>query len=210
MAANTATRHPLGALGRMGFVVGMHLALLLLLARGFGVIPTAVIPQTTADFFDDPAVPEPPPPPIDFKGRIDSEISIAPPQPIPLDLTDDTVIDPPPGVIIGGDEGIGGSGAVEPQIVRVRADPKHPLSQPPYPPTDRREGNQGSVDVEIYVMPDGRVGDARIVKSSGFERLDQVTLDEARRSWRMLPATRNGEPFAQWHRLRVVFKLTTR
>jgi protein TonB len=66
------------------------------------------------------------------------------------------------------------------------------------------------VDVEIYVMPDGRVGDARIVKSSGFERLDQVTLDEARRSWRMLPATRNGEPFAQWHRLRVVFKLTTR
>ena len=98
MAANTATRHPLGALGRMGFVVGMHLALLLVLARGFGVIPTAVIPQTTADFFDDPAVPEPPPPPIDFKGRIDSKISIAPPQPIPLDLTDDTVIDPPPGV----------------------------------------------------------------------------------------------------------------
>jgi hypothetical protein len=95
-----------------------------------------VIPQTTADFFDDPAVPEPPPPPIDFKGRIDSEISIAPPQPIPLDLTDDTVIDPPPGVIIGGDEGIGGSGAVEPQIVRVRADPSiRCRSLPIRPPT---------------------------------------------------------------------------
>jgi protein TonB len=193
----------------MGFVVGMHLALLLVLARGFGVIPTTVIPHTDATIIDEPIVRDEPRP-IEIKERFEPNMAIVVPQPIPLDLTDDTVIDPPPGVIIGGDEGIGGSGAVEPQIVRVRADPKHPLSQPPYPPTDRREGNQGSVDVEIYVMPDGRVGDARIVKSSGFERLDQVTLDEARRSWRMLPATRNGEPFAQWHRLRVVFKLTTR
>jgi protein TonB len=168
-----------------------------------------VIPHTDATIIDEPIVRDEPRP-IEIKERFEPNMAIVVPQPIPLDLTDDTVIDPPPGVIIGGDEGIGGSGAVEPQIVRVRADPKHPLSQPPYPPTDRREGNKGSVDVEIYVMPDGRVGDARIVKSSGFERLDQVTLDEARRSWRMLPATRNGEPFAQWHRLRVVFKLTTR
>ncbi len=209
MAANTATRHPLGALGRMGFVVGMHLALLLLLARGFGVIPTAVIPHTDATIIDEPIVRDEPRP-IEIKERFEPNMAIVVPQPIPLDLTDDTVIDPPPGVISGDDEGTGGTAVVEPEIVRVRADPKHPLSQPPYPPTDRREGNQGSVDVEIYVMPDGRVGDARIVKSSGFERLDQVTLDEARRSWRMLPATRNGEPFAQWHRLRVVFKLTTR
>jgi protein TonB len=110
-------------------------------------------------------------------------------------------------VITGQGEGEGGSAVVIPAIVNVRADPRHPFSQPPYPPTDRREGNQGSVDVEIYVLANGRVGDARIVKSSGFERLDQVTLEEARRSWRMLPATRDGEPFAQWHRLRVVFKL---
>ena len=56
------------------------------------------------------------------------------------------------------------------------------------------------------MLPNGRVGDARIVRSSGFER-STVTLDEARRNWRLLPATRDGEPFAQWHRLRVVFKL---
>ncbi len=68
-------------------------------------------------------------------------------------------------------------------------------------------GNQGSVDIEIYVLPNGRVGDARVLRSSGFERMDQSALEEARRRWRMLPATRDGEPFAQWHRLRVVFKL---
>jgi len=210
MAASTATKHPLGALGRMGFVVGMHLALLLVLARSFGFMPAMDIPRTEATFVDEPVVRDDPPPPVEIKERFDADISIAPPQPIPIDQTEDRVIDPPPTITIGGDEGKKGSAVVENAFVSVRTDPKHPLSQPPYPPTDRREGNQGSVDVEIYVMPDGRVGDARIVKSSGFERLDQATLDEARRSWRMLPASRNGEPLAQWHRLRVVFKLTTR
>ena len=96
---------------------------------------------------------------------------------------------------------------IVPDIVSVRADPRHPLTQPMYPPTDQRLGNQGSVDIEIYVLPNGRVGDARVLRSSGFERLDQSALDEARRRWRMLPATRDGEPVAQWHSLRVVFKL---
>lgn len=210
MAASTATKHPLGALGRMGFVVGMHLALLLVLARSFGFITPTAPPQTTADFFDDPVVKDDPPPPIKFDERFESEIALVAPDPVPIDDSVDRVIDPPPDVIIGGGGKTGGGPVIADVFDTVRSDPKHPLSQPPYPPTDRREGNQGSVDVEIYVMPDGRVGDARIVKSSGFERLDQVTLDEARRSWRMLPATRNGEPYAQWHRLRVVFKLTTR
>ena len=63
------------------------------------------------------------------------------------------------------------------------------------------------MDIEIYVLPNGRVGDARIVKSSGFERLDRSALDEASRNWRLMPATRDGVPFAQWYRLRVIFKL---
>ena len=159
MAANTATRHPLGALGRMGFVVGMHLALLLVLARGFGVIPTAVIPQTTADFFDDPAVPEPPPPPIDFKGRIDSKISIAPPQPIPLDLTDDTVIDPPPGVISGDDEGTGGTA-----VANERWMPPIGVMTPP---SRRRAATMYRVAVVACCRNDGRAGaTAMVVKKS--------------------------------------------
>ena len=54
------------------------------------------------------------------------------------------------------------------------------------------------------------IGDARIVRSSGYELFDRATLSEARRNWRLLPATRDGEPFAQWYRLRVVFKLKSR
>jgi len=57
------------------------------------------------------------------------------------------------------------------------------------------------------VQPNGRVGDARVIRGSGYDLFDRAALEEARRNWRMLPATRNGEPYAQWYRLRVVFKL---
>ena len=207
MVARTAARHPLGALGRMGFVVGMHLALLMVLAHSFGFVSVPKFDGSVGVFIDEPRPPEPPPPVIPDVPLTDPTIYVGPPQTFPVDPVSDDAITPPPDVMTGQGEGESGSGEVVPAIVNVRADPRHPFSQPPYPPTDRREGNQGSVDVEIYVLANGRVGDARIVKSSGFERLDQVTLEEARRSWRMLPATRDGEPFAQWHRLRVVFKL---
>ena len=70
-----------------------------------------------------------------------------------------------------------------------------------------RAGNTGTADIEVYVLPNGRVGDARIVKSTGFEALDRSALEEAKRKWRLAPATRDGVPFAQWHRLRVTFRL---
>ena len=60
--------------------------------------------------------------------------------------------------------------------------------------------------VNLRNFADGNVSDARIVRSSGYDDFDRATLREAR-SWRMLPAMRGEEPFAQWHRLRVVFKL---
>jgi len=93
-------------------------------------------------------------------------------------------------------------------VVNARQDARHPLSQPRYPQSEIRGENEGNADVEVYVLPNGRVGDARIVKSSGFERLDQSAIDEAKRNWRLVPATRDGVPFAQWYKVRVTFKLT--
>jgi protein TonB len=100
-----------------------------------------------------------------------------------------------------------GSAVVTPEISGVRLDPRRPLSQPDYPPQLIRENAQGSVDVEVFVQPDGRVADARILKSSGYDAFDRNTLDEAKRRWRLVPATRDGVPVPQWYRLRVVFKL---
>jgi protein TonB len=97
---------------------------------------------------------------------------------------------------------------VPPVIVPVRQDPRYPLSQPPYPPSDVRAGNAGTAQIEVYVLPNGRVGDARVVKSTGFDSLDRSALEEAKRKWRLTPATRDGVPIAQWHRLQVTFKVT--
>jgi protein TonB len=97
-----------------------------------------------------------------------------------------------------------------PVIVGVRQDPRRPLTKPAYPASDVRQGNEGKVELEIYVTPDGRIADARVLKSTGSPTLDQSAVDEAKRRWRMLPATRDGVPYAQWHRLVVAFNLADR
>ena len=64
----------------------------------------------------------------------------------------------------------------------ARQDPRYPLTKPPYSARMIREGNQGAIDLEVYVLPNGRVGDARVVKSTGFEELDLAALAEAKRA----------------------------
>ena len=89
-------------------------------------------------------------------------------------------------------------------------DPRSPLTQPPYPPAALRAGIEGSLALEVLVGPDGRVRDARVLRTSGSSILDQAAVDEARRHWKLRPATRDGVPFEQWYTLRVVFHLQSR
>ena len=208
MNTRTADKRPLGALGRMVFVVGMHAALLLVLARSFGIVPQDMFERSEAVVIDEVTEPDLPPPlpPPDIEYQQHAVVIPTPDVPIEIESDPEQTIAPPQGSASVG-EGTGGSAMVVPSIVNVQTDPRRPLTQPPYHPADIREGNQGFVDVEVYVLPDGRVGDARILKSSGFQRMERSTLDEAKRRWRLIPATRDGVPFAQWHRLRVVFKL---
>lgn len=62
--------------------------------------------------------------------------------------------------------------------------------------------------LELYILPNGRVGEARVQKSSGFPRLDEAAVKEAKRSWRFIPGTENGQPVAMWHATKVTFNLT--
>lgn len=89
----------------------------------------------------------------------------------------------------------------------VRTDSRHPLQQPAYPAQSRRLGEQGTVELALYVLANGQVGDARIERSSGFVRLDDAALREAFRSWRLLPAQVNNAPVASWHPIAITFSL---
>jgi protein TonB len=208
MSIHAVEKSSWSAFGRMGVVAGMHLALVLVLANSFGLIPKLKHPDNIDVVKVDDS------PPVDARPP---DIPYVPPTtdvfvPMP-DVPEVEPVDDPPRIVAkelppGGGEIGHGSAVVEglPDTV-VRTDPRHPLTQPRYPAQRIREQVEGVVDVEVYVQPDGRVGDARIARSSGYDDFDRSALDEARRNWRLVPATRNGQAIAQWFRMRVSFKL---
>ena len=208
MNTTVAEKRPLGALGRMGMVAGLHVAALYLIATSLGIVPKiAVDPPVITLATSDPAPPEPQPE-VPRPEKYQPDIHVPTPA-VPIDVPDTEnqiiaqQIDIPP---------IIDNVTTEPQptLVSVRQDSRYPLTQPTYPARDIREGNEGTVELEIYVLPTGRIGDARVIRSAGSPSLDQSAIDEAKRKWRMLPATRDGEPYAQWHRLKVTFNLKNR
>ena len=209
MALATLDRRPLGALGRIGVVAGIHLAALYALAS-MGVVSIGVESGPLVTTVIDERVPDEPPPPLPpYQPSEPGQVTLPTPDAVPIPM------DPPEAGITAefvppGDlpEGTGSAVPVPPLLVGVRADPRYPVTRPPYPAEMIRADKEGVVGVEVYVGANGRVTDARIFKSSGFSSFDRSTIDEAKRKWRFLPATRDGVPQAQWHRLQVVFKLT--
>ncbi len=79
--------------------------------------------------------------------------------------------------------------------------------KPPYPAISKRLGEVGRVVVRVYVGVDGRATEARVQRSSGFDRLDQLALETARDRWRYVPGTRNGVPEAAWLNVPIEFSL---
>lgn len=194
----------------IGFVILLHVVIVYMLASGLGHAVVEVIrgPMET-EIIDEVKKDEeaPPPPPPEFKqpppAFVDMpQISID--QPVSNSTAIQNVTNvkptappPPP--------------APKPQGVTSdpKQDPKRPITQPEYPATSVRLGEEGAVILKFMVMPNGRVdGDSiSVVESSGSERLDKAAMMEARKAWRFIPAMQDGKPVAHWHQFRVVFEL---
>ena len=69
--------------------------------------------------------------------------------------------------------------------------------RPPYPPISRRLNEQGKTTVRVLIGLDGLPQRSEIVKSSGFERLDQAAVATVMR-WRYVPGKRGGVAEAMW------------
>ena len=69
---------------------------------------------------------------------------------------------------------------------------------PVYPALSRRFREEGHVLFDVYILPDGSVGQIKLKRSSGFPRLDDAALDAIRR-WRYIPAKRGNEPIPYWY-----------
>lgn len=78
--------------------------------------------------------------------------------------------------------------------------------KPNYPAMSKRLGEQGSVAVRIFVGADGLPQKRELLKTSGFERLDQAALDVVMR-WTFVPGKRGGVPEAMWMATTIKFEL---
>jgi periplasmic protein TonB len=131
------------------------------------------------------------------------------PPPIPIEESFDLVV-PVLTVPTGPPAGDEGTVQAVPMITPVRGNPRHPLTQPQYPPASIRNGEEGVVELAIYVLRDGSIADVRITGSSGHWRLDRAAMEEARKRWRLQPAVRGDQPFDEWGHFRVVFRIENR
>lgn len=191
-----------GSTGRRGtglvIVVAIHLLLIYGLTSGLAKkIVTQVIEPFKVEKVD-----EPPPPP-----------EKAPPPP-PPDLANIKPFVPPPDFVIQTPQVTNNNAIsdtttkVQPKLpsVGVRQDSRHPITQPEYPPSSKRLGQEGVVGLLLYIGPDGRVQTVQVEKSSGFAALDAAAEREAHR-WRFIPAQDEGKPVAAYYRISVRFRL---
>ncbi len=89
----------------------------------------------------------------------------------------------------------------------VSASPLYRENAPPvYPAIAKLRGYEGLVLVNAEILPDGRVGNTAISKSSGYTILDQSAI-EAVKLWKFEPAKKAGKPFTIRVKLPIKFVL---
>ncbi len=77
---------------------------------------------------------------------------------------------------------------------------------PPYPAVSRQLGEAGRVVVRVFIGLEGTALQAQLAVSSGYERLDAVALQTARR-WRYQPGREGGIPKPMWFDVPIHFVL---
>jgi protein TonB len=187
-------RHQQNSQRRMisvAIVAAIHVGVIYALASGLAANMTAHLIQDVEVAVvkeKPPDVKPPPPPPPDFK--------VPPPDFVP-----------PPEINIQSDAPTNAISQVQKQVATVvppppvtkitapRTEGRAHECESQYPPLSRRLSEQGIVTLKFTVMTDGTVAGPRVVKSSGFQRLDDAAIQCVSR-WRYHPATQNGKPLA--------------
>lgn len=78
--------------------------------------------------------------------------------------------------------------------------------KPVYPLISKRLNQQGQVVHSVLIGIDGLPVSAQLVKSSGFDRLDQAAY-KAVMGWRYVPGKRNGVPTAMSFEVPIYWEL---
>lgn len=88
----------------------------------------------------------------------------------------------------------GQNGPGSPDKADQKAIPRYNINpKPVYPEVAIRRGYEGTVELEVWVLADGRVGDVEMRNSSGHSSLDREAR-KAVRFWTFQPALAHGMP----------------
>lgn len=194
-----------GRLVGIAVVVLLHVGVIYALATGLAqkvvhVIADPIKTEIIEEIAPPPEDTPPPPPPPKFDTPPPPfipppEIQISQPPPPSTTAIQATTAERPP--------------VVQPPT-RVQAPPPPPTggkidvrslqrNRAEYPAQSIRLEEAGTTVMRLFCNADGRITDGTIEKSSGFERLDQAWMKEAKRGrWRCEPPTVDGKPQGAW------------
>ncbi len=199
----------------IGIVIALHAAGIYIVESGLSrSIIELVAPPVETKIIEEEQPPEepppPPPPPPDMP--VQPPPFIPPPEVMvqvqPQVNTIQTVTNEQPPAVIPPVMAPPAPPAPDVPSTKAGFDPKRPIKSNAdyYPAASIRAEEEGVATVDIYIDPEGRVTDARIKTSSGFDRLDEATLKYVK-TFRMKPATRSGVAEGSWVTLPVRWKL---
>ncbi|TWB45422.1 outer membrane transport energization protein TonB [Nitrospirillum pindoramense] len=78
---------------------------------------------------------------------------------------------------------------------------------PEYPSASSRLGEEGRVVFVVYCDASGKVTDAKVVESSGHDRLDEAVVRQAQRGvWKCTAEQQEGKSVGTWSSTRVPFR----
>jgi protein TonB len=81
------------------------------------------------------------------------------------------------------------------------------IPKPIYPPLARKKEIEGTVKLSVEVLPNGRTGQVKIIKSSGRRDLDQAAIRALKSYEKWEPAVQAGKKVSSWLSWEVQFKL---
>jgi periplasmic protein TonB len=93
---------------------------------------------------------------------------------------------------------------IEPLTKAVPLYRKNPT--PVYPTSARRRRNQGTVILAVLIDIEGKVGEIRVEKSSGYTALDRSALRSVG-SWAFVPGKKGDQPIDMWVHVPIRFSL---
>ena len=177
-------------------VIAFHVLLIWALANGLGTaIKTAFTPDPIKIAqVKNPVIPTP---------QMEFPEPVVPTKKITIDPTTPTFDIPTDNVITVFErvptEIISVAGISKPKLLKA--------TKPDYPSAASRLGEEGATGLNLFITPEGRVGEVQIFSSSGSPRLDEAAIKHAKRNWSFSACTEGGKAVGCWFKTKLVWRL---